>query len=109
MAPGRAHGWRSVVTSHAWEALLTRLEEELNTHEEAVRTGSVRGVDSFETPDDLGPIPPQLRDRASRLIERTNLLATFVQYQLVATEADLRYQQQPKHFGAQALYLDRAV
>ncbi len=92
-----------------WEAALTRMEDELDAQEAAVRTGNVTDVPSFEAPAGLGPMPTQLADRVTHLIQRTNLLATFVQYQLVATDADLRFEQQPKHAGAQALYLDRAV
>ena len=92
-----------------WEAALTRMEDELDAQEAAVRTGNVSEVPSFEAPAALGPMPVQLADRVSHLIQRTNLLATFVQYQLVATDADLRFEKQPKHPGAQALYLDRAV
>ncbi|MBW3087050.1 hypothetical protein KEM60_03280 [Austwickia sp. TVS 96-490-7B] len=94
----------------AWEAELTRLEDELDTQEEALRTGQVREVAEFAPPDSLGPLPPQLADRATHLMQRTALLATFVQYQLAATDADLRFEQRTsKHAGAQALYLDRSV
>ena len=92
-----------------WEAALTRMEDELDAQEKALRTGDLTDVPSFEPPADLGSLPPQLADRVTHLIQRTNLLATFVQYQLVATDADLRFEKQPKHAGAQALYLDRAV
>ena len=43
-------------------------------------------------------------------MRRTALLATFVQYELVATDADLRFEtREVRHAGAQALYLDRNV
>ena len=97
------------MTYAEWEATLTRLEDELDVQEEALRTGNVTEVSAFEPPAELADLPPPLADRVAHLIQRTNLLATFVQYQLVATDADLRFEQQPKHAGAQALYLDRAV
>lgn len=94
----------------AWGAALTRMEDELDAQEEALRTGNLAVVPAFEPPADLGDLPPELADRVSQLIKRTGLLATFVQYELVATDADLRYERrETKHAGAQALYLDRAV
>lgn len=96
--------------SAGWEAELTRLEVDLDTHEEALRLGNLTEVPGFEPSPDLGPIPPQLTERAAELLRRTTLLATFVQYQLAATDADLRFERRDvKHAGAQALYLDRAV
>ncbi|GAB79462.1 hypothetical protein SAMN05421595_0225 [Austwickia chelonae] len=96
------------MTIAAWEAALTRMEDELDAQEEALRTGQLTEVAAFEPPDSLGPLPAQLADRVNTLIQRTGLLATFVQYQLVATDADLRYERrETKHAGAQALYLDR--
>lgn len=94
----------------SWERALTRLEEELDTQEAAVRTGTVTDVPAFEEPEGLGPMPIQLGERVANLTRRTALLATFVQYQLVATDADLRFERREvKHAGAQALYLDRSV
>lgn len=93
----------------AWEQALTAMEDELDAHEAAVRTGNLTVVPEFNAPDGLGALPSSLAPRARQLSERIALLATFVQYQLVATDADLRFEKQPKHPGAQALYLDRAV
>ena len=97
------------MTFQTWEDALTRMEDELDAQEKALRTGNLTEVPQFEPPAQLGDLPVQLSARVQNLIQRTNLLATFVQYQLVATDADLRFEQQPKHAGAQALYLDRAV
>lgn len=94
----------------SWEAVLTQLEAELDAHELALRTGQLTDVPGFEPPEGLGPVPAYLADRVNQLIGRTALLTTFVQYQLVATDADLRFERREiKHAGAQALYLDRAV
>lgn len=97
-------------TLAAWEAALTAMEDELDEQEKALRTGQVTDVAGFAAPQGIGPIPPQFVDRVASLVRRTALLATFVQYQLVATEADLRFERrETRHAGAQALYLDRAV
>ncbi len=94
----------------AWEAALTAMEDDLDAQEQALRTGNVVEVTPFAAPDGIGPVPAQLADRVAQLVRRTALLATFVQYQLVATDADLRFERREvKHAGAQALYLDRAV
>lgn len=94
----------------AWEAALTAMEDELDRQEHALRTGHLTEVTEFAAPDGLGPMPAQLADRVANLVRRTSLLARFVQYQLVATDADLRFERrETKHAGAQALYLDRAV
>ncbi|MCA0437332.1 MAG: hypothetical protein LCH98_12760 [Actinobacteria bacterium] len=95
---------------NAWEQALTRMEDDLDAHELTLRTGDVRDVMPFVAPEGLGPMPTHLADRVQSLIHRTRLLATFVQYELVATDADLRFERREvKHAGAQALYLDRAV
>ena len=93
-----------------WEAALTAMEDELDAQERAVRTGTVTAVPAFEPPAGLGPLPSVLVERVMQLIRRTGLLATFVQFQMIATYADLRFERREiKHAGAQALYLDRAV
>lgn len=94
----------------AWEAALTLMEEDLDAQEAALRTGHVVDVTAFAEPEGLGPMPAQVAERVANLNRRTALLATFVQYQLVATDADLRFERRDvKHAGAQALYLDRSV
>ena len=94
----------------AWESALAAMEDDLDRQEQALRTGQLTEVGEFAAPADLGPMPAQLADRVAQLVRRTALLATFVQYQLVATDADLRFERREvKHAGAQALYLDRAV
>ncbi len=98
------------MSTAAWDEVLTRLEGELDAQEEALRTGQLTEVAAFEDPQGLGPLPAALVDRVANLVRRTALLATFVQYQMVATDADLRFERREiKHSGAQALYLDRAV
>lgn len=95
----------------AWEQALTAMEDELDAHEAAVRTGNLTVVPEFNAPDGLGALPSSLAPRARQLSERIALLATFVQYQLVATEGDLKHLErghQP-HSPAVALYLDASV
>lgn len=87
------------------------MEDELNTHEAAVRTGNLSVVPEFTAPEGLREMPSSLAPRARQLSERIALLATFVQYQLVATEGDLKHLErghQP-HSSAVALYLDASV
>lgn len=97
----------------AWEAELTRMEDELDTHEEQVRLGEVLPVPVWNPPEDLGPLPAQLGDRATHLVQRITLLITFVQYQLTATESDLHHLSQQGHKGsgnkAIAMFLDSSV
>lgn len=95
----------------AWEQALTAMEDELNAHEAAVRTGQLTVVPEFTAPERLGELPSPLVPRARQLSERIALLATFVQYQLVATEGDLRHIERGPHAGscAVALYLDASV
>lgn len=98
------------MSTAAWDAALTRMEDDLDAQEEALRTGNVTDVAEFVAPEGLGPMPQQYAERVTSLIRRTALLVTFVQYELVATDADLRFERREvKHAGAQALYLDRAV
>lgn len=98
------------MTLAAWEAALDRMEDELDAQEQALRAGAVRDVPAFVEPEGLGDVPPQVVDRVSNLVRRTALLATFVQYELVAADADLRFERRDaRHAGAQALYLDRSV
>ena len=94
----------------AWEAALMAMENDLDAQEQSLRTGNVTEVREFVPPEGLGPMPAHLKERVDNLVRRTALLATFVQYQLVATDADLRFERREvRHAGAQALYLDRAV
>lgn len=95
----------------AWEQALSDMEDELNAHEAAVRTGNLTVVPEFAAPESLGEIPPSLAPRARQLTERIALLATFVQYQLVATESDLKHLERGHHPSSAAvpLYLDSSV
>lgn len=89
------------------------MEDDLNAHEEAVRSGSSTVVPAWEPPTDLGPLPPHLRDRASHLAERIGVLSTFVKYQLAALDADRehlkRHEGKGTHNKAIALFLDASV
>lgn len=102
-----------VTTLAAWEAALTQMEDELDAHEEQVRLGEVSNVPVWEPPDELGPLPAQLGDRVTHLVQRITLLTTFVQYQLAATESDMAHlaQQGQKSSGnkAIAMFLDSSV
>lgn len=98
----------------AWESLIAELEDQLDRHEEQVRSGEIVAVAAWETPAELGPLPVQFADRASHLARRTDLLATFVKYQLSALEADLEHvhrqeQQKGTPNRAVALFLDASV
>ncbi|WP_040159339.1 hypothetical protein [Mobilicoccus massiliensis] len=97
----------------AWEQALTQIEDELDAHEEAVRSGTATVVPQWEPPTDLGPLPAPLADRVTHLTSRIQLLSTFVQYQLAATESDLahleRQNGRPKSSSAISLYLDSSV
>ncbi|MBO3215636.1 hypothetical protein, partial [Dermatophilus congolensis] len=85
-------------TNHAaWEAALTQMEDELNAHEADVRNGSTIPVAPWEPPENLGDLPPELADRAHHLIERINLLSTFVKYQLQALDADREHARRQEH------------
>lgn len=97
----------------AWEAALTQMEDELDAHEEAVRLGDAGVVPAWEPPTDLGPLPPELGDRVTHLINRIELLSTFVQYAMRSAENDLAHlERQHGRSGtasAVALYLDSSV
>ena len=99
------------MTSTDWAAALTAMEDELNEHEAAVRTGELRSVPDFVPPAALGPLPAEHAARAEHLTQRIALLSTFVQYQLVATEGDLKHLERGQHRGGSpvALYLDASV
>lgn len=97
-----------------WEQALTTMEDELDAHEAQVRTGNAVMVPAWEAPDDLGPLPPQLAERVMDLVRRIGLLSTFVQFQLVAAESDLKHlEHQAEAKGtsnrAVALFLDASV
>lgn len=97
----------------AWEAALTAMEDELNEHEAAVRNGSTTMVPEWTPPEDLGPLPPQLADRALHLQGRVSVLTTFVKYQLQALDADIEHTHRQEGKGtanrAIALFLDASV
>lgn len=97
-----------------WERALAAMEDELNVHEAQVRGGNVSRVPVWEPPPDLGALPPQLADQAMNLIRRIGLLSTFVQFQLVSAESDLKHlAQRVETKGtanrAVALFLDASV
>ncbi|WP_226913572.1 hypothetical protein [Gephyromycinifex aptenodytis] len=98
----------------AWEQALTQMEDDLDKHEEQVRLGEASLVPAWEPPEDLGPMPAQLAERATNLVRRIGLLTTFVQFQLTAAENDLKHLAQ--HPGGRAtgnkaiaMYLDASV
>lgn len=97
----------------AWDAALTQMENELNAHEAAVRNGDTNPVPEWAPPAGLGPMPPAVADRAHHLIERINLLTTFVKYQLQAIDADREHLERSEGKGttnkAIALFLDASV
>ncbi len=99
------------MSTAAWEAALTAMEDELNAHEAAVRTGNLRVVPEFDPPQGLGALPTSLAERAATLQDRIGLLTTFVQYQLVAAESDLKHLERGSHAGTPgvSLYLDSSV
>lgn len=97
-----------------WEQALTAIEDELDVHEAQVRNGTPTLVPAWEPPADLGALPPHLADRVMNLVRRIGLLSTFVQFQLVAAESDLKHlAQQAEGKGttnrAVALFLDASV
>lgn len=101
----------SVVT---WERALTDMEDELDVHEAQVRSGEVVPIPAWEPPTDLGALPPQLAERVMNLVRRIGLLSTFVQFQLVSAENDLKHlahRAESKGTGnrAVALFLDATV
>lgn len=98
----------------AWEDALGAMEDELDVHEEQVRHGTPSMVPAWEPPAELGPLPPELAERVSVLVRRIGLLSTFVQFQLVAAENDLKHlthQAEGKGSAnrAVALFLDASV
>ncbi len=102
------------MTVEQWEQALTVLEDELDVHEAQVRTGKAVLVPTWEAPEDLGPLPPQLADRVMNLVRRIGLLSTFVQFQLVSAESDLAHLAQRSDTKgtanrAVALFLDASV
>lgn len=97
----------------AWEAALTKMEDELDLHEESVRLGNSGVVPPWEPPTDLGPLPPELGDRVTHLVGRVKLLSTFVEYAMKSAENDLAHlERQHGRSGTTAavsLYLDSSV
>ena len=97
-----------------WEQALGVMEDELDAHEAQVRTGQTVMVPAWEAPEDLGPLPPQLAERVMNLVRRIGLPSTFVQFQLVAAESDLKHLAQRSETKgtanrAVALFLDATV
>lgn len=97
-----------------WDDALTALEDELDEHEEAVRLGRVEIVPTWDPPEDLGPLPARHAERVVNLVKRIGLLSTFVQFQLLATENDLKHLDHRSatkgtHNRAMALFLDASV
>lgn len=103
------------MTLSAWEHALTQMEDELDEHEAAVRTGDAVLVPAWQPPCELGPMPPQCAARVANLVKRIGLLSTFVQFQLVAAQKDLEHLQRKgtPEMGstnrAVALFLDASV
>ena len=97
-----------------WEQALSAMEDELDLHEAQVRTGHTTMVPAWEPPDDLGTLSPQLAERVMNLVRRIGLLSTFVQFQLVAAENDLKHlahraETKGSSNRAIALFLDASV
>lgn len=97
-----------------WEQALSLMEDELDVHEAQVRTGQAAMVPAWEPPPELGPLPPQLAERVMNLVRRIGLLSTFVQFQLVAAESDLKHLAHRSEMKgtanrAVALFLDATV
>lgn len=97
-----------------WEQALTTMEDELDLHEAQVRTGNATMVPAWEPPEDLGDLPPQLAERVMNLVRRIGLLSTFVQFQLVSAENDLKHlahrsETKGSSNRAIALFLDASV
>ncbi|WP_226346444.1 hypothetical protein [Agilicoccus flavus] len=102
------------MSAAAWDAALASMEDELNSHEAAVRHGDVRPVPQWEPPVDLGPLPPECAERVMNLVKRIGLLSTFVQFQLAATASDIEHAathhaQKGSANRAVALFLDASV
>lgn len=98
------------MTHARWEAAIRDMEDELNLHEAALREGTVQVIPAFVPPEELGEVPPSLRNRAVQLSERVQLLATFVRYQLVAVDGDLRHlKDRDARPPGVSLYLDNSV
>lgn len=101
------------MSADTWESTLTEMEEELNRHEEAVRLGKAQPVPVWEPPADLGPLPAEYSDRVMQLVRRIGLLSTFVQFQLVSAENDIKHfathPEKRSHNRAVALFLDASA
>ena len=98
-----------------WDAVLTSIENDLDAHEEAVRLGSIGAIPRWDPPEGLGPMPVDQVERAHALVQRIDLLSTFVQYQMTALDNDRKHvaMQVQRHSQgldqAVSLYLNASV
>ncbi len=73
----------------AWAGFLDSLESELHAVERASRGGRMRNVVDFVPPDDLGPLPRELAERARVVLADVNKVADDVRAEMHRTTVQL--------------------
>ena len=72
----------------AWAVVLDRIELDVIRGERALETGAgLDRLDAWHVPDDYGPIPATMRDRAKEILARQQQLLTRIAERLGTTAA----------------------
>lgn len=86
----------------AWAGFLDSLESELQAVGRASRGGRMRNVLSFVPPDDLGPLPRDLAERARAVLGDVNKVADSVRAEMHRTTVQLAEMQAMNPRGPRA-------
>jgi len=90
-----------------WAAALTELELDVADTEAMLLGDHLPPAEPWEPPQDLGPLPIPLRDRAQRLVERQREVAQRLAEALVLSRRQARLNESLKTAGpANPVYLD---
>ena len=90
----------------AWPELLDEMERRLADVERGLTTGAVT-VSPFVLPEDLGPLPPDLRERAARALRATVAMEAEVESSRERVADALRRSRVPTR--RPAAYLDTRI
>lgn len=75
----------------AWAGFLDSLESELHAVERTAK-GRIRPRPAFVPPDDLGPLPRELAERARAILADVGRVASVVSAEMTRTTAQLQEQ-----------------
>jgi hypothetical protein len=97
---------------NAWNAVLDRLESDVATVEDQLRTGRVAVTAAWTPPQDLGPLPIHLVPRADAIVSRQSTAAQAVALAIASNRKQstaMRRMEVGSRGRPRAAFVDRAV